>query len=271
MVEQNANFYEEKFRTRIREYLEDGDRATAPAEAAPARLASIGMFMPSTAPELRGRENLAMFLQRFYTWASVTGCDSALDSDVAIKISGIPRAKLERLHNSTLVQKSLHVWQSQTKTLEKKPEIMKMVLEIGSPSEAWRALSKMVDESEHVAYDRAKREFETLEIKANKTVSEYFASVNIVLIKLERHNIITPAREIKRIILNSLTPRFPNETCMYAMRGDFELKDLENGLARVGKFQSEHKRRNAPSHALAVAHAGGGQTRTGDGARGRGR
>ena len=110
-------------------------------------------------------------------------------------------------------------------------------------------------------YDRAKREFETLEIEANEFVSEYFARVNIVLMKLERLNIITPAREIKRIVLNSLAPRFPNKTCMYAMKGDFELKDLEHGLARVEKFRSDQKR-GAPSHALDVARAGGGQTGT---------
>ena len=88
--------------------------------------------------------------------------------------------------------------------------------------------------------------------------------------KLERDDIETPAREIKRIVLNSLTPRFPNETCVYAMKGDFELKDLEHGLARVEKFRSEQSR-SAPSHAYAVAHAGGGQTGTGGGGRGRGR
>ena len=58
---------------------------------------------------------------------------------------------------------------------------------------------------------------------------------------------------------------------MYAMRGDFELKYLKNGLAHVEKFQSEQKRKSAPSHGLAFAHAGGGQTETGGGARGRGR
>ena len=64
---------------------------------------------------------------------------------------------------------------------------MKMVLEIGSPSEAWRALSKIVDETEDDAYNRAKREFETVEIVANEFVSECFARVNNVLMKLERH------------------------------------------------------------------------------------
>ena len=146
---------------------------------------------------------------------------------------------------------------------------MKMVLEIGSPSEAWRALSKITDETEDDAYDRAKREFETLEIWANESVSEYFARVNILIMKLKRHNITMPARKIKRIVLKDLTPGLPNETCMYAMKGDFELKDLEHGLARVEKFRS-NQQRSAPSHALAVAHANGGQTGTGGVARGRG-
>ena len=247
LVEQSGIFSEEEFCTRRREYLEEGDRATAPVETAPAPSASIGMFMPSTTPELRDRKNLAMFLPRFYTWASVAGCDSALESDVSIKTSGTPRAELERVYNRALVQKPLQVWQSLTKALEKEPEIMKMVLKIDSPSEAWRALSKIADETEDDVYDRAEREFETLEIGANESISEYFARVNIVLMKLERHNITTPAQEIKRIVLNSFTPRFPNETCMYAMKGDFEWRDLEHGLARVEKFGLEQKR-SAPSH-----------------------
>ena len=131
---------------RVKEYVERRDPGTAPTdeapvESAPAPSASTGMFMPSSAPEIRVRKNLAMFLERFYTWASVTGYDSAIDSDVAIKTSsGTPRAELERLYNRALVDMSLRVWQSLTKALERKTEIMKMVMEIGSPSEAWRAL-----------------------------------------------------------------------------------------------------------------------------------
>ena len=109
-----------------------------------------------------------------------------------------------------------------------------------------------------------------VEMGANETVSEYFARVNIVLMKLERHNITTPVREIKRIVMKSLTPCFPNETSILAMKGDFDLSELEHGLVRVETFRSDSSG-SAPSHALAVAHAGGGQTRTGGGARGRGR
>ena len=133
-----------------------------------------------------------------------------------------------------------------------------MVMEIGSPSVAWRALKKMADETEDDAHDRAKREFETLQMGDSESVSESFARVNIILIKLERYN-ITSAREIKRVVMNSLTPRFPNETSMLAMRGDFDLAELELGLIRVEKHRSESSR-SAPSHALAVFHAGNGQT-----------
>ena len=125
-------------------------------ETAPAPSSRIGMFMPSSASELRGRKNLAMFLEWFYTWVSVTGCDSALDSEVVMKTSGTPRAELERLYSRALVNNSLQVWQSLTKALEKEPDIMKMVMEIGSPSEAWRALSKITAETEDDAYDRRK-------------------------------------------------------------------------------------------------------------------
>ena len=184
-----ANFSVEKF-ARAQECLERRARETAPGETTLAPSARIGMLMPSSAaPELRGRKNLAMFLERFYTWASVTGCDLALDSELAIKTSGVPRAELERSYNRTLVDNSLFVWQSLTKALEKKQEVVKMVMEIGSPSVAWRALKKMADKTEDDAHDRAKREFETLQIEDSETVSEYFARANIILMKLERYSI----------------------------------------------------------------------------------
>ena len=165
---------------RVKEYVERRDPGTvptdeAPVETAPAPSASIGKFMPSSSPELRGRKNLAMLLERFYTWTSVTGYDSALDSDVVIKMSsGTPRTGLERLYNRALVDKSLRVWQSLTKALERGQEMMDMVIEIGSPSEAWRALQKIAVETEDGAYDRPKREFETLEMGANETVFQVF-------------------------------------------------------------------------------------------------
>ena len=147
---------------------------------------------------------------------------------------------------------------------------MKIIMEISLPSVAWRALKKMAVETEDDAHDRAKREFETLQMGDNENVSEYFARVNIILMKLERYNITTSAREIKRVVMNSLTPRFPNEMSMLAMKGDFDLGKLEHGLVRVEKLRSELSR-STPSHALAVAHAGSGQTGTGGGTRGRGR
>ena len=206
LMGENENFSDKQFRTKLRQYLEEGGRETAPVETAPAPSARIGMFMPSSAPELRGRENLAMFLERFYTWASVTGCDSALDSELAIKTSRTPRAELERLYNRALLSNSLQVWQSLTKALEKEPEVMKMAMKIGLPSEVWRALKKIAVKTEDDAHDRAKRESEPLQTGDSGTVSEYFARVNIILTKLERCNITTSARDIKRIVMNSLTP-----------------------------------------------------------------
>ena len=140
--------------------------------------------------------------------------------------------------NETWQDNSLYVWQSLTKALEKEQEVMKMVMEIGLPSVAWRALKKMADETEDDAHDRAKREFETLQMEDSETVSEYFARVNIILMKLEKYSITTSARKIKRVVMNSLTPRFPNETSVLAMRRDCDLAELELGLIRIDQNQA---------------------------------
>ena len=154
-----ANFSEAEF-ARLKEYVERRGRATVPSAAAPMENApappstSIGLFMPSTVPELRGRENLATFLPRLRTWACVSRSDSATDSAIIVKTSRTLLAELERVHGRTLVANSPHVWQALAKVLAKEAEIMRMVIDIGSPSEAWRALRKIADESEEVAYDR---------------------------------------------------------------------------------------------------------------------
>ena len=53
-----------------------------------------------------------------------------------MKTSGTPLAELERLHDRSLVDNSLKAWQALTKALEKEEEIMKMLVDIGSLSEA---------------------------------------------------------------------------------------------------------------------------------------
>ena len=99
----------------LEQFVEQRDRATAPAapmENAPALSTSIGTFMPSAVPELRGRENWVTFLQRFRAWACVSRCDSALDSEIIVKTSETPLAERERLHDPSLVDNSLKAWQA---------------------------------------------------------------------------------------------------------------------------------------------------------------
>ncbi|CAN0459281.1 unnamed protein product, partial [Ascophyllum nodosum] len=199
------------------------------------------------------------------------GCDSALDSEIIVRTSGTPRAELERVHDPRLVDISLNAWQSLTKALEKEQELLKMVIRIGSISEAWRALTKIANASEEVEYDRAKREFETLEMDASESVAEFFTRVHVILMELERHQIPIPDREIQRIVLGSLFPRFPHETSMHAYKGECDLKDLEAGLARVEKFRSDQIKKGASPHALAAAYTGSGGAGTGGGTRGRGK
>ena len=103
--------------------------------------------------------------------------------------------KLANFHDlSVLVDISLNAWQSLTKALEKEQELLKMVIRIGSISEAWRALTKIANASEEVECDRAKREFETLEMDASESVAEFFTRVHVILMELERHQIPIPDR-----------------------------------------------------------------------------
>ena len=144
----NQDLSDEEFHIKLVEYMERRGRVTAPTapmETAPAPPRSIGIFMPSTVPELRGRTNLPTFLQRFRTWASISCCDSALDYEIIVRTSGTPRAESERVHDRRLVDNSLNAWQSLTKALEKEQELLKMVIWIGSISEAWRALTKIAN------------------------------------------------------------------------------------------------------------------------------
>ena len=118
---------------------------------------------------------------------------------------------------------------------------MEMVIDIGSLSEAWRALTKIAAETEETPYDRAKREFESLEIGIRESVAEHFARVQVILMKLARHQVTTPAHEIKLTVLGSLTSRFPDEVRLYAMKCEFDLKDLEMDL--LGRRASSRTKR----------------------------
>ena len=104
---------------------------------------------------------MGIFLQRFRTWTCLSRCDSALDSETVVNTTGRPRAELERLHEHSLVESSLNAWQALTKALEKEKEITEMVIDTGSLSEAWRALTKIAAETQEAAHDRAKKEFES--------------------------------------------------------------------------------------------------------------
>ena len=163
-----------------------------------------------------------------------------------MKTSGTPLAELERLHDRSLVENSLKAWQALTRALEKEKETIEIVLYAGSLSEAWLAATKIAAGTKEAGYNRrVKREFESLEIGVSEPVTEYFARVHVILMKFARHQVTTPAREIKRTVLGSLTSRFPDEARLYAMKAEtLDSKDLENGLARAESFQSDQKRWN---------------------------
>ena len=136
--------------------MERRGRATAPATAAPtgaapAQPTSMDMFMPSTMPELRVRDDLGTFLKRFRTWVCLNRYDLALDSEIAANTSGTSRVELERLHDNNLVENILKAWQVLKTTLEKEKGTLNMVMDVGSLSEAWWALTKIAAEMPEAA------------------------------------------------------------------------------------------------------------------------
>ena len=66
---------------------------------------------------------------------------------------------------------------------------METAIDIGSLSEARRPLTKTAAETGEAAYDRAIREFESLESGVSESVVEYFARVHAILMKLTRHQV----------------------------------------------------------------------------------
>ena len=76
--------------------------------------------------------------------------------------SETPRDELERLQGNKLVTESFLVFEVLITSIEKEKGILEMVMGIGPPSKAWRALTRI--ETREAAYDRAKNEFESLEM-----------------------------------------------------------------------------------------------------------
>ena len=189
-----------------------------------------------------------------------------------MKTSGTPLAELERLHDRSLVGNSLKAWQGLTKkALEKEKEIMEIVIDIGISLRSMACTDENRRRHRRGSVRQSDREIKSLEVRVSESVAEYFARVHFILMKLARHKVATPAREIKRTVLGSLTSRFSDDVRLYAIKGEtLDLKDLENELDRVESFQSDQERKNALAHALAIAHAGSDRTWGGGGARGRG-
>ena len=206
--------------------MERRDCAAAPAPAAPvvsarAQHTRTGTSMRSTNPEVRGRDHLGMFLNKFWPWACSNRFDTALDSETEVDTSETPRAELERLHGNQLVSDLFLAWEMTTKAIETEGQILDMVMDIRHPSEVWRSLTQMAAQMQDTAYDRAKNELELLEIRVSETVAECFARVYVVLRKLTRQKGKTLARQIKRRVRHGLTLRFPDEVRLCTMKADF--------------------------------------------------
>ena len=57
LMRENENFSEEQSRTKLREYLEEGDRETAPVETAPAPISQNWYVYAFVRPRVKGPSN----------------------------------------------------------------------------------------------------------------------------------------------------------------------------------------------------------------------
>lgn len=117
-------------------------------------------------------------------WGCHNYCDQALETDSAIKAGETTRSILEITHGRQLV--ASRIWLGRLKD----DVVLSMVMEITSPSEAWRTLVKMAAETKDAASYEAKKYLEGLKIGLNEKVREYFARLNVALSKLRKYDVL---------------------------------------------------------------------------------
>lgn len=142
---------------------------------------------------------------------------------------------------------------SQQYSLKGRCDALNKVMEIGSPSDAWRALIIITAETNAEAAYRVKKDFEALIIGPNEKVRE------------RRHNVSMYKREICRHALCGLSLQFLAAARSFARRQNFPLNNLEAEGTPVEDFPSEFERKAGGTPALAVTLMDGCKSRGGDG------
>ena len=120
------------------------------------------------------------------------------------------------MHGKQLVVQSYLVLGSLNSVVEKDDVIRRMVMKIGSPSEAVRVLVKMAAKTNDAVAYRVKNNLEALLIESNEKVRQYFARVNVFLSKLQKHKANLSQRDNRRHIFSGISPLFSADVKTFA-------------------------------------------------------
>ena len=213
-------------------------------------------------PELLRRENLAVFIRRFRTWACHCRCDQALETGSVVKTGEVTRSILEVTHGRQLMAQLFMIWEALNKAVKIDFVMLIIIMEISSPSEAWRALIKTAAETYDTASGRAKKVLEGLEI--GSTERALYPGKRCTFKFTEICSYISQ-RKIYRYVLFGLSTRFRNDVHSSARRESFELSELETEMTRVESFQADFERKAGDNLGLVASLSGGGKSRGGDG------
>ena len=111
----------------------------------------------------RERSTLSRYLKLFYTWALSSQAEDALNHRRSIITTGDnSRRELEREYRRQMVNQPLIVLNALTEAVEKDNTIADIVVGAKAPSEAWKILKSMVDDSSERVREQTNKNFEEL-------------------------------------------------------------------------------------------------------------
>ena len=155
---------------------------------------------------------------------------------------------------------SLTVWNGSTKAVENDKTTADIVIGAKAPSSAWKILKSMIeDNSSDRAREQAKKNFEGLSLDGAQSTKEYVARAKSLTLNVQYHDIEVTEQEIGHRVLNGLPLSYAPEKRNFALRTDFSLAELEDGLVRVEELNKSSDGTDG-SHALAAgfkARSGG--------------
>ena len=249
-----ADHYESEM-TNLRRQVERGSAPLAPQN----QQAGTDRFpFPIYSGEL---STMSRFLKLFYTWALLHKSEDALSySRPVIMTTNKSRSGLEIEDGRRNVEQSPVIWSALTKAIEKDKTIANIVVGPKAPSEAWEILNSMVeDDSSKRARKQAKKNFEGLSMDDAESMKEHITHAKSLALNVHYHDIEVNEQEISRRVLDGLPPSYAPKKRNFALKTDFSLAKLEDGLVRVEELNRSSDGTDG-SHALAAgfkARSGG--------------